>query len=249
MLKRERQAYILHQLNLHNKVLSSRLSEAINVSEDTIRRDLQELADSGRAIKVHGGALSLSFSEFNIHNNNVYGKDEKQIIARKAISLIKENMVVLTSGGTTINELARSLPRELKATFISGSIPAILEYSNHPNIDVTVIGDKISKNSRITIGADAIAKIKSLKVDLCILGINALDIEHGITDSDWDVAQLKKVMIESSQKVVALAISEKIDTYQPIHICPLRNIDYLITELNPDDERLAFYKKTGVQLI
>jgi len=112
-----------------------------------------------------------------------------------------------------------------------------------------VIGDKVSKNSRITIGADAIAKIKSLKVDLCILGINALDIEHGITDSDWDVAQLKKVMIESSQKVVALAISEKIDTYQPIHICALRSIDYLITELDPDDERLGSYKKTGIQLI
>lgn len=249
MLKRERQAYILHQLNLHNKVLSSSLSEAINVSEDTIRRDLQELADSGRAIKVHGGALSLSFSDFNLHNNNVYGKDEKQIIAGKAIGLIKKNMVVLTSGGTTINELARSLPRELKATFISGSIPAILEYSNHPNIDVIVIGDKISKNAKITIGADAIAKIKSLRVDLCILGINAIDIEHGITDSDWDVAQLKKVMIESSQKVVALAISEKIDTYQPIHICPLQNIDYLITELSPDDERLISYKKTGIQLI
>lgn len=249
MLKRERQAYILHQLNLHNKVLSSSLSEAINVSEDTIRRDLQELADSGRAIKVHGGALSLSFSDFNLHNNNVYGKDEKQIIAGKAIGLIKKNMVVLTSGGTTINELARSLPRELRATFISGSIPAILEYSNHANIDVIVIGDKISKNAKITIGADAIAKIKSLRVDLCILGINAIDIEHGITDSDWDVAQLKKVMIESSQKVVALAISEKIDTYQPIHICPLQNIDYLITELNPNDERLISYKKTGIQLI
>lgn len=249
MLKKERQAYILHQLNLHNKVLSSGLCEAINVSEDTIRRDLQELADSGKIIKVHGGALSLSFSDFNLHNNNVYGKDEKQVIARKAIGLIKENMVVLTSGGTTINELARSLPRELKATFISGSIPAILEYSNHPNIDVIVIGDKISKNSRITIGADAIAKIRSLKVDLCILGINAIDIKHGVTDCDWDVAQLKKVMIDSSQNVVALAISEKIDTYQPIHICPLQNIDYLITELNPDDERLSSYKKMGIQLI
>lgn len=249
MLKKERQAHILHQLNIHNRVSSSRLSETMRVSEDTIRRDLQELAESGKAIKVHGGALSLSFSEFNLNNNYVYGRDEKQLIALKAISLIKDNMVVLTSGGTTIIELARSLPRQLKATFISGSIPAILEYSNHPNIDVIVIGDKVSKNSKITIGADAIAKIKSLRVDICFLGINAIDVKHGISDDDWDVAQLKKVMIESAQKVVALAISEKIDTFQPISICPLQSIDYLITELDPDDKRFDPYKKGGITFI
>lgn len=249
MLKKERQAHILHQLNIHNRISSSWLSETMKVSEDTIRRDLQELAESGKAIKVHGGALSLSFSEFNLNNNHVYGKNEKQLIARKAITLIKDNMVVLTSGGTTIIELAKSLPRQLKATFISGSIPAVLEYSNHPNIDVIIIGDKVSKNSRITIGADAIAKIRSLRVDICFLGINAINVEHGVSDDDWDVAQLKKVMIESAQKVVALAISEKIDTHQPIHICPLKKIDCLITELDPDDKRLSSYKKTGIQLI
>lgn len=158
-------------------------------------------------------------------------------------------MVVLTSGGTTIIELAKSLPEGLKATFISGSIPAILEYSNHPNIDVIVIGDKVSKNSKITIGADAIAKIKSLKVDICLLGINAIDLEHGLSDDDWDVAQLKKVMIDSSQKVAALTISEKIGTFQPINICPIQNIDYLITELDPGDKRLDPYRKSSITLI
>ncbi len=249
MLKRERQTHILHQLNVHNRVSSARLSETMRVSEDTIRRDLQELASSGKAIKVHGGAISLSFSEFSLRSDLVYGKDEKQQIARKAIELIKDNMVVLTSGGTTISELARSLPRQLKATFISGSIPAILEYCNHPNIDVIVIGDKVSKNSKITIGADAIAKIRSLKVDICFLGTNAIDVTHGVTDDDWDVAQLKKVMIESSQKVAALAISEKIDTFQPISIGPIKSIDYLITELDPGDSRFESYKKSGLTII
>ena len=64
MLKKERQAYILHQVNLHNKVLSSSLCTEINVSEDTIRRDLLELAEEGKVIKVHGGALSHSFNHF-----------------------------------------------------------------------------------------------------------------------------------------------------------------------------------------
>ena len=84
MLKKERQAYILHQVNLHNKVLSSTLSHEINVSEDTIRRDLQELSEEGKIIKVHGGALSHSFSQVHFPQGGVYSQNQKQIIAEKA---------------------------------------------------------------------------------------------------------------------------------------------------------------------
>src|SRR5882762_10569866 len=132
VLKKERQAYILHQVNLHNKVRSSSLSAEVNVSEDTIRRDLQELAEEGKVIKVHGGALSHSFNDLYYPSNNVYSHNQKKIIAQKGAALVHDGMFVLTSGGTTIIELARVLPPQLRATFISGSIPAILEYMHHP---------------------------------------------------------------------------------------------------------------------
>ena len=123
-------------------------------------------------------------------------------------------MFVLTSGGTTIIELARSLPENLQATFITGSLQAAYEYVQHPNIEVILIGDRISRHSQITVGAEAVAKIKQFNADLCFLGINALDIQHGLTDSDWEVAQVKRAMIEQSARVVALAISEKLNTVQ-----------------------------------
>ncbi|MCX8020417.1 MAG: DeoR/GlpR family DNA-binding transcription regulator [Chitinophagaceae bacterium] len=249
MLKKERHAYILHQVHLHNKVLSSTLCEEIKVSEDTIRRDLQELAEEGKLIKVHGGALSPSFSHVFSHTNGVYSQKQKMRIAQKAVQLIKDGMFVLTSGGTTIIELARMLPRQLKATFISGSIPAVLEYINHPNIEVIVIGDKISKNSKITVGLQAIAKIKELKADLCFLGVNAIDTERGVTDNDWDVVQIKKAMLESSAKVVCLSIAEKINTVQPIQVCGLDKIDILITELEPGTPLLQPYQKAGVTVL
>ncbi|MEJ7769851.1 MAG: DeoR/GlpR family DNA-binding transcription regulator, partial [Chitinophagaceae bacterium] len=179
MLKNERQAYILHQVNLHNKVLSSSLSQEMSVSEDTIRRDLLELTAQGKIIKVHGGALSHSFSDFYTPLKNIYSHAHKKTIAEKAAALVKNGMFVLTSGGTTIIELARTLPLDLKATFISGSIPAIVEYMNHPNIEVIIVGDKISKSSKITVGGEAIAKIKEIKAELCFLGINAIDVNHG----------------------------------------------------------------------
>jgi DeoR/GlpR family transcriptional regulator of sugar metabolism len=249
MLKKERQAYILHQVNLHNRVLSSVLSSEIHVSEDTIRRDLYELADEGKLIKVHGGALSPSFNHVHFPANGVYSQLQKKKIAQKAIQLISNGMFVLTSGGTTILEMARSLPPQLKATFVSGSVPAILEYMNHPNIEVILIGDRVSKNSKITVGLEAVAKIRQLKADVCFLGTNAIDIEHGITENDWEVVQLKRAMVESSRKVVCLTIAEKINSYQPIQICELTKIDVLITELPPSDPILKPYAEMGIEVL
>jgi DeoR/GlpR family transcriptional regulator of sugar metabolism len=249
MLKRERQAYILHQLNLHNKVLSADLSQDINVSDDTIRRDLQELAEAGKVIKVHGGALSPSFHNGPRAPKDIYSYTQKKTIAEKAVSLIKDGMFVLTSGGTTIIELARALPPDLHATFISGSIPAIYEYMNHPNIDVIVIGDKISKNSKITVGLEAISRIRDFKADLCFMGINAINLQNGVSDNDWDVVQIKKAMVESAQRLVCLSIAEKINTLQPIQVCDSKKIGTLITELPPDDPLLEPYKKAGITVL
>jgi DeoR/GlpR family transcriptional regulator of sugar metabolism len=248
MLKKERQAFILHKVNLHNRVLSSDLSLGINVSEDTIRRDLQELSDIGKLIKVHGGALSKSFSS-SFNSAKVYSIENKKRIAQKAAALIKDGMFVLTSGGTTIIEMAKALPENLQVTFITGSLPAAIEYTHHPNIEIIFIGDKVSKSSQITVGGEAIGKVKQIKADLCFMGINALDTLQGLTDNDWEVVQIKKAMIESSAKVVALSISEKLNTSQRIKVCDINAIDILITELDNDSPILKPYKKAGLQTL
>ena len=248
MLKKERQEFILREINLHNKVLTSDLCEAIEVSEDTIRRDLIELADSGQIIKVHGGALSRSF-HVSFQANGVYSHDKKKLIAQKAVSLIKDGMFVLTTGGTTLLELGKALPQHLRATFFTGSLPAALEYIQHPNIEVIFIGDRISKTSQITIGGDAISKIKQINADICFLGINAIDPEHGLTDNDWDVVQVKKAMIQSSKKVVALTISEKVNSLQKIKVAPIEELDIMITELNPSAEIFDGYRQKGIDIL
>ncbi|MBC7867305.1 MAG: DeoR/GlpR transcriptional regulator [Gloeobacteraceae cyanobacterium ES-bin-316] len=248
MLKKERQAFILHEVNLHNRVLSSDLSINISVSEDTVRRDLQELSEMGKLIKVHGGALSNSFSN-SFNSGKVYSIENKKSIAQKAVTLIKDGMFILTSGGTTIIELAKALPESLHATFITGSLPAALEYSHHPNIEIIFIGDKVSKNSQITVGGEAIAKIGQIRADICFLGINALDVDQGMTDNDWEVVQLKKAMIASSSVLVSLSISEKLNTSQPIKVCDAGDIDILITELEANAPLLKTYKKAGIEIL
>lgn len=248
MLKKERQEFILREINLHNKVLTSDLCEAISVSEDTIRRDLSELAETGDIIKVHGGALSKSF-HVSFQSNGVYSHDNKKLIAQKAVRLIRDGMFVLTTGGTTIIELAKALPQHLRATFFTGSLPAALEYIQHPNIEVIFIGDKISKNSKITVGGDAITKIKQIHADICFLGINAIDAENGLTDNDWEVVQVKKAMMQSSKKVVALTIAEKINSLQKIKIAGIEELDAMITDMDPGDKIFDAYKEKGVEIL
>ncbi|MFN4006418.1 MAG: DeoR/GlpR family DNA-binding transcription regulator [Chitinophagaceae bacterium] len=248
MLKKERQAFIIQQINIHNKVLSADLCQHLNVSEDTIRRDLQELAEEGKLIKVHGGALSSSF-HFTLQNNNIYSLPQKQVIAQKALSLIKDGMIVLLSGGTTIRELIKSLPQNLNATFITISIPAALELLEHPTSEVIFIGNKLSKSAQIAVGAEVVEKLKSIKADICFIGTNSIDAKEGITDMEWEIIEVKKAMIAASQQVISLAISEKLNSVQKLKVCEPSAINYLITELNPNDQSLQAYKKAGITVL
>lgn len=248
MLKKERQAYIIQQINVHNKVLSSDLCVQLNVSEDTVRRDLQELAEEGKLIKVHGGALSKSF-HFTIQNNNIYSLPEKKIIAHKAVQLIQDGMFVLLSGGTTIRELIKALPPDLNATFITVSIPTALELLNHPSSEVIFIGNKLLKNAQMAVGADVVQRLAEIKADLCFLGTNSIDVQNGITDLDWEVIEVKRAMIRSAHKTVSLAIAEKLNSVQRLQVCPISEIDLLITELPPDNEALRPFTESGLTVL
>ena len=247
MLKKERQEFILHQLNLHNKILSADLSNKMGVSDDTIRRDLQELALEDKLIKVHGGALSKSFHTA-FDRKMVYNLEDKHIIAQKTAALVQSGMYILTSGGTSILEFAKSLDSNLNATFFTCSLNAAIEFAHHPSIEVVMIGDKVSKDSMLTTGASAVQTIESIQADLCILGINSLDTQFGLSENDWEVVQIKKAMIKASKKTICIGISEKLNSQQKIKVANLDEIDILITELDPNDPKLLPFKHKGLTI-
>ncbi|MCU0388275.1 MAG: DeoR/GlpR family DNA-binding transcription regulator [Chitinophagaceae bacterium] len=248
MLKKERQAFILQQLNVHNKVISADLCEQLGVSEDTVRRDLQELSDEGSLLKVHGGALSKSF-HFRLQNEPVYHEAEKRNIAEKAASLISDGMVVLLSGGTTIRQLINVLPPSLNATFITISIPIALELMNHPGSEVIFIGNKLDKNTQTAMDAEVVKKLSAIKADICFLGTNSISADNGITDSEWSIVEIKQSMVQSADQLVSLAISEKLGVAQRFKVCDIDEVDVLITELNSQDARLNAFRSKGIRLI
>ena len=242
MFKNERHSFILKQINLHNKVLSSTLSNQLNVSEDTIRRDMAELSEAGEIIKVHGGALSKSY-HYPVHQNSVYAQDEKKLIAAKAIGLIKPGMTLLTEAGTTMMEMVRIIPDNIEATFFTVSPIMALELAEHPLLTVILLGGQIDMSSQITIGEKPISELAQIRVDLCFLGVNAIDAKAGLSEQDWKVAQVKKAMIQSADKLAVLTISEKLNSVFKMKLCNPRAIDYLITELKPTDKKLSAYLK------
>jgi len=240
MLKKERHEFIMRQINLHNRVLTSDLVQLLTVSEDTIRRDLQELVDEGCLFKVHGGALSKSYHS-SFDDSTVYAKDSKIIIAKKATALVKDGMVILIGGGTAILEFVKQLPQNLQATFFTISPIVAIELSKYSNIEVILIGGSFSKNSQITYGGHVINQLSEIKADLCLLGTSAIHPAEGLTDTDWEINQLKKAMLAASKKSAVLCISEKLDTTLRLRVCRIENINYLITELNPTDQLLTGY--------
>jgi DeoR/GlpR family transcriptional regulator of sugar metabolism len=249
MLKKERQAYILQQINIHNKVLSSDLSVQLDVSEDTVRRDLQELAEEGKLIKVHGGALSKSFHFTLETSSNIYSLPEKKRIAYKAVELIKDGMFIVLSGGTTIRELVKALPPDLNATFITVSVPIALELLEHPSSEVIFLGNKLSKTAQISVGAEVIQRLAAIRADYCFLGTNSMDANYGITDLEWEIIEVKKAMMNCAQKTISLAIAEKLNTVQRLQVCKPEEIDILITELDPADPALLPYHQKGIQIL
>jgi DeoR/GlpR family transcriptional regulator of sugar metabolism len=248
MLKKERQAFILQQLNVHNKVISADLCVQLGVSEDTVRRDLQELADEGALLKVHGGALSKSF-HFRLQSDPVYHESEKRNIADKACTLISDGMIVLLSGGTTIRQLVNALPPSLNATFITTSIPIALELLNHPGSEVIFIGNKLDKNTQTSIGGEVTKKLAGIRADICFLGTNSIDVKAGITDSEWEIIEMKQSMIASADVLVSMAISEKLNVAQRLQVCRIEEVDYLITELDKTNPILEPYHKAGIKIL
>lgn len=248
MLKRERHDLIMRQINLHNRVLTSDLVQLLNVSEDTIRRDLQELSDDNFLYKVHGGALSKSYHS-SFDDSTVYAKEAKIAIAKKTISLIKDGMVILTGGGTTIIELVKQLPENVQATFFTISPLVAVELAKYPRAEVILIGGLFSKNSQITYGGHVISQLAEINADLCLMGTSAIHPQSGLTDTDWEINQLKKKMLSSSKKAAVLCISEKLNIALRLKVAALENITYLVTELEPNDPKLESYQVKSLQVL
>ncbi len=249
MLKEVRQNLILERLQNNLKVTTKTLAEDFIISEDTIRRDLNELADKGLLSKIHGGAKSMIQKLYYYNENVIKNQKEKKIIAEKAINLLKGGMSIIITDGTTNLAFARSIPKHLNITVFTYCLPIAMELTTHPNIELIFLGGKIEKKSMVSIGIDVLNKFDIIHVDMCFLGTGSIGHNEGITEGSYEVSLIKRAIVAASKNVISLATSDKLELRQPHSICRPNQISVLITELNPTDVKLSQYARFGIEIL
>lgn len=249
MLTEERRRSIMQTLQREGKVLASELSKSLHVSEDTIRRDLRELAAHGELQRVHGGALPRISTTAGFTERQQQAPGAKAAIAHAAIRLIRQDQVIILDGGTTQLQVAQSLPHDLHATIITHSPPIALALADHPAIEVIVIGGKLYKHERVTVGAATIEGFRMVRADLCFLGISSVHPEIGVSTANLEEAYVKRAMIASAAEVVALASAEKLGTAASYIVGPLSDLTHLVTERSVPNEVLAPYRAAGMTIL
>tara|TARA_R110002073_G_scaffold40547_5_gene114925 strand:- start:5462 stop:6211 length:750 start_codon:yes stop_codon:yes gene_type:complete len=249
MKKKLRQQKIIDVVSINRKVSSSFLSEELEVSEDTIRRDIKELHDKGMLTKVHGGAISTIQKLYHYNEDVIYNRENKIRIAQKAITLLEDGLVIIMSGGTTNLMFAKLFPKNIKATIYTYSLPIAMQLTEHPLIETIFIGGKIHRNSMVTTGIDVIQYLSNIRANICFIGVSGLDIDQGITDEGYEVSIIKKAMISASERIVYLATSNKLNVRHSYDVCSLKEIGTMVTDLDPDDPKLKEYILTDVNIL
>ncbi len=232
MLKEERHQYIIDRISKDNRIFVTDLSIELGVSDDTLRRDLVELENAGLLTKVHGGAIAKSGISIQFTERLNTATLIKQEMASKLVPLFKEGDVILIDGGTSNLEVARQMPKDKKFTIYTNSLPIANELSNHPKVDLILLGGKLFPSSMVTVGVSVFQMLQSIYPDWVIIGISDIHPQKGLTTSDREEAIIKRCMLKQGVKRVVLAAGDKLDTARNYHVASLAEIDYIVTENN-----------------
>ncbi|QBD75522.1 DeoR/GlpR transcriptional regulator [Ktedonosporobacter rubrisoli] len=246
MLTAERRQYILNMLHRDGKIVARRLSEELGLSEDTIRRDLRDLAEDGKLVRVHGGALPSSPATANFTARQEQAPQAKEAIAQAAAAMVRAGQVIFLDGGTTNLLVAQHLMPDLQVTVITNSPPVAVALAEHPRADVLLLGGQLLKHSIVTVGTATLEAISMVRADLYFLGICSLHPDMGISTNHLEEAYLKRAMVERSAEVIALVSPEKLNTASSYRIGPLTELSEIITEREVAEELLAPYRNLGI---
>lgn len=231
MLAAARKSEIKRLLLEQKSVSVFSLATQFQVTEETIRRDLKALENEGVAERTHGGAIltekvSTSFSRSamkNILNPN------KEAMARLAKPFVKNGLCVFLDSSTTVQHLINEI-QELQVTVASNSVDIVSACSAYPNINLIALGGVYNHRYRCFSGSISCSVLQNFYFDLSVISCRTLSINHGLTDSDSEEAEIKRLAIARSKRVIVLADHTKFDKVSFVKICDLSKIDALITD-------------------
>ena len=249
MLTSQRKEYLLDLLRKTGQIVAKSVSQELGLSEDTIRRDLRELAAEGKLQRVHGGALPASPAVGDFATRQQLAPDGKVAIGRAATKLVRAGQVVILDGGTSTLQLARHLPTDLKLTVVTHSPTIAVALVDHPLIDVVLIGGMLFKHSVVAVGAAAIEAIARIHADICFIGVTGIHPQVGLSTGDLEEAHVKRALIGSAAETYVLISAEKLNAASPYVIVPATDVAGMIVEPGIADEVLSPYERLGLSVI
>jgi DeoR/GlpR family transcriptional regulator of sugar metabolism len=221
MLTTQRRKLLLARLAADGQLVAKALALELGTSEDTIRRDLRELAAEGRLQRVHGGALPASAAMGDLQVREQVSTADKLALGRFGASLIQPGQLVILDGGTTAMQVARHLAPGLRATIVTHSPTVAVELALHPGIEILMLGGKLFRHSMVNVGASVIDAASRLRADLFFLGVTGVHPDAGLSTGDAEEAAVKRALHERAAETVVLASAEKLMAASPFIVAPL----------------------------
>lgn len=249
MLTTHRKQLILDTLKRDGQVIAKDLSQQFGLSEDTIRRDLRELAEQGLLQRVHGGALPASPSVVDLAGRKLLAPDAKLAIAKAAVKLIQPRQVIILDGGTTTQELVKQLPLDVELTVITHSPTIAVALIDHHKIDVIMLGGKLFKHSMVNIGAAAIEAISHIRADMYFMGVTGIHAFLGLSTGDLEEAYIKRALCAAAAETVVMASADKVNAASRYVIGPSTAINTLVTEVSIDNAILDTFTELGISVV
>ncbi|MDB5531073.1 MAG: DeoR family transcriptional regulator [Devosia sp.] len=248
MLTEERLDFIRQQLSRDGKVIAGDLAIFFKVSEDTVRRDLRELAKSGECRRVYGGALVAASNAGSIDVRQAADPLEKQKLGKAVASLISANQTLFIDAGSTNLAIARALPKDIQLMVITNAPGVVSVLSDHKNCSVLMLGGLHNRDKGANLGSITLREIRYINADIFILGACGIDPAMGVTALDVGEAEVKRAMLDQSASLIVAATADKIRTVAPFKVADASAVTHLVVERPMASEIEAGFAGNGTAI-
>jgi DeoR/GlpR family transcriptional regulator of sugar metabolism len=248
MLTKQRKSLLLERLAQDGRIVAKDLAHELGLSDDTIRRDLRELAADGLLQRVHGGALPAAPAEADLKTRKDIASASKQQVGRTAASLVKPDSVVILDGGTTTLQLVHHLPKDLPCTIVTHSPTIAVALADHTRIKVVMIGGVLFRHSMVNIGAATVEALQNIRADCYFMGVTGISVADGLSTGDLEEAHVKRALSASAAETVILGSAEKLNVASPYIVMALTNASGIVLDSAATPDSVAEFKGAGLDV-
>jgi DeoR/GlpR family transcriptional regulator of sugar metabolism len=249
VLAEERQNHILSLVKAHRSISITEIQRRLNVSRETIRRDLLTLAEQRKLRKTHGGAISLESQEPDMAVRQTTNVAGKQAIGALAAGMIPDGASIILAGGTTVQSASDHLVMRQKLTVFTNCVASSMKLLGRNNNRVHLLGGEIQAQNQACLGRDATRMLSNYFADFAIIGAGAISPRGTLMDFSREEAELHNLMLQSAQTVIVVADHQKFGRYAPVQVQSLDRAHYLVTDREPDAEMAEVLSPLSVEVL